>query len=284
MQSSSWQMVKQNILRDFSLIIREIFRLLQHNWWIHIIFIVLLLCVIFQLDHIIITWCRLHQDVFFYKTMRLIGYLGIFWVNCIAIAVLSSIIWLIAHSNIKDNIKNVTNQQKNLKCYLIAKINMILPDQLLEKLKNILFVMIYSTTIAVIINSILKLIFSRMRPYAAESVNELSFFNILHFGGTNQLMTNTTLNISASNINISHFFSFLNSMPSGHTTTVVALFLPIMIYFWPSRMSIIAICAILLVASSRVYNLAHWPSDVLCAMYITALIVTACYNVRKNYT
>ena len=70
------------------------------------------------------------------------------------------------------------------------------------------------------------------------------------------------------------------SFPSGHTGSAFAV-ATVMLMCMPARYGVTAIVASALIAFSRLYNAAHYPTDVLCGMLIgiiTGVIASLLYK------
>jgi membrane-associated phospholipid phosphatase len=105
---------------------------------------------------------------------------------------------------------------------------------------------------AVVLNTIMKVLFARARP---------ALF--------------TPLAVESS-------FSF----PSGHVTAATAVYGFLAVLLWQGRQRVLAILCglwVLAVASSRVYLGVHYPSDTLAAFLFTTLLLVVVFSLRDRY-
>jgi membrane-associated phospholipid phosphatase len=115
-----------------------------------------------------------------------------------------------------------------------------------------------------VFNAIAKFIFNRQRP--SIGLNPWHFF---HF-------------IVSKSHNLQDLVYAFNSMPSGHTITLVAAVTP---FFLASKNRLLRMGLILiwlLVGFSRIYTINHWLSDVLIATIFGAIIGAACYKINAH--
>lgn len=120
-----------------------------------------------------------------------------------------------------------------------------------------------SAIYAGLFNLFFKFIFNRQRP--SIGLNNLGFFSFFISGGKLEDLT----------------YAY-NSMPSGHTITVFAAILPLILYAKNLFYKSILVFFGLLVAVSRVYTLNHWFSDVCAGALLGTLIGIAMYIINKN--
>jgi len=122
----------------------------------------------------------------------------------------------------------------------------------------------YSLIYVGIINTLLKVILNRTRP--ATDLNSHQIFNY----------------IFNPDFKLKSIFYAANSMPSGHTITIVAGLFPF-IYYSKSRWvrwMLVSLC--LLVMLSRVWTLNHWFSDVYVASVLASYISYAIIIKNKD--
>ena len=129
----------------------------------------------------------------------------------------------------------------------------------------IAFKIAYMTSIiAGLVNSVFKFIFNRERPVIGNE--EWHFFHFFITGAKSP----------------SDLMYAYNSMPSGHTITLVASLTVLFCYSHSKIARAIMIFLTLLIAYARVYTLNHWPSDVFVSGLMGVVIGYVSYNVNKK--
>ncbi|MCC2645044.1 MAG: hypothetical protein K0R49_982 [Burkholderiales bacterium] len=120
-----------------------------------------------------------------------------------------------------------------------------------------------------IFNAVLKFIFNRQRPsIGLEPTNFFYFF------------------ISGDKRLIDLMYAY-NSMPSGHTITVFAAIVPIILYNKSSLMKFLLLFYAISVAIARIYTINHWFSDI-CVSGVLGIIIglaiyrTNSYRIKAN--
>lgn len=137
---------------------------------------------------------------------------------------------------------------------------------------------------------------------AFNKANESVLFKIAYmsaaYAGLFNLVAKFILNRQRPSIGLDHlgFFSFFlsdnkklddltyayNSMPSGHTITVFAAILPLILYIKNPIYKGMLIIFGVLASMSRVYTINHWFSDVCTGAALGALIGISMYNINKH--
>lgn len=135
------------------------------------------------------------------------------------------------------------------------------------KLKNdaVAFKIAFMVSIlAGLLNSILKFVFNRERPVIGD--NQWHFFHFFVTGAKNP----------------SDLMYAYNSMPSGHTITVVSALTVLFCYSQTKILRFILVILGFLIAYARVYTLNHWPSDVIASAIMGVIIGYAGYLANKK--
>lgn len=112
-------------------------------------------------------------------------------------------------------------------------------------------------------NAVLKFIFNRERPAIGD--DEWHFFYFFAMGGKKP----------------SDLLYAYNSMPSGHTITVVSALTVLFCYAKSKMLKWFLVFIGVLVGCSRVYTLNHWPSDVFVSTVIGAVVGYVGFNLNK---
>jgi membrane-associated phospholipid phosphatase len=120
------------------------------------------------------------------------------------------------------------------------------------------------STLAGLLNSILKFVFNRERPVIGD--NHWHFFHFFVTGAKHP----------------SDLMYAYNSMPSGHTITVVSALTVLFCYSQTKISRFILVILGFLIAYARVYTLNHWPSDVITSAVMGIVIGYAGYVANKK--
>ena len=129
----------------------------------------------------------------------------------------------------------------------------------------VLFKIAYmSAAYAGLFNLVAKFILNRQRPSIGD--DHLGFFSF--FLSDNKKLEDLT-------------YAY-NSMPSGHTITVFAAILPLILYIKNPVYKGILILFGVLAAMSRVYTINHWFSDVYAGALLGTLIGISVYTINKH--
>ncbi len=116
-----------------------------------------------------------------------------------------------------------------------------------------------------LLNGILKFILNRQRP--SIGIDPLVFFHFFIKGGGK----------------IGDLIYAYNSMPSGHTITVVAVITPLFMHTKNKLLKLLIAIIPVLELFSRVYTLNHWASDVTLATLLGVFVGIATYNANQIY-
>ena len=121
-----------------------------------------------------------------------------------------------------------------------------------------------SAAYAGLFNLVAKIILNRQRP--SIGLDHLGFFSF--FLSDNKKLEDLT-------------YAY-NSMPSGHTITVFAAILPLILYSKNPMFKVILIIFGVLAGMSRVYTINHWFSDVCIGALLGTLIGISMYVINKH--
>jgi len=113
-----------------------------------------------------------------------------------------------------------------------------------------------------IVNSIAKFIFNRQRP--SIGVEPLHFFYFF---------------ISKDKQLIDLTYAY-NSMPSGHTITIFAAILPLILYVNKLSYKIMLLSIGIVIAIARIYTINHWFSDISMSILLGFLIGYTMYSIN----
>lgn len=111
-----------------------------------------------------------------------------------------------------------------------------------------------------VLNAILKFIFNRARPL---------------FGMDPHLFFHYFL---SKNMQLNNLLYAYNSMPSGHTITIVAAMTPLFLAARSLIVKILAGVLAILVIIARIYTLNHWGSDILVASFLGLVVGLSIYQ------
>lgn len=129
------------------------------------------------------------------------------------------------------------------------------------KLSEVSKISLMSSIYGGLANAVLKFIFNRQRP--AIGLDQWHFFAFFRSNGGHA----------------SDLLYAYNSMPSGHTISVVAGIMPFLIVYWHNKYARFGLISYaVLVAFSRVYTINHWLSDVTIAALFGVLIGLSVYQ------
>lgn len=113
-----------------------------------------------------------------------------------------------------------------------------------------------------LVNALFKFIFNRQRP--SIGLDQWHFFAFFKSGGQ-----------------VSDLWYAFNSMPSGHTISVVAAMVPFFIAYKNKAVRSLCLIYAVAVAFSRIYTINHWLSDVTIASLFGFLIAVAVYQANS---
>lgn len=140
----------------------------------------------------------------------------------------------------------------------------IILDFINRKKDAICFRIAFMTSIfAGLVNGVLKFIFNRERPVIG--MDEWHFFHFFITGANN----------------LSGLMYAYNSMPSGHTITVLSSVTVLYLYSQSSKAKAILILLALAICYARVYTMNHWFSDVFVSTVIGIMIGRISYRLNK---
>lgn len=148
--------------------------------------------------------------------------------------------------------------------FLYSIIAMLIITGIIMKNKIELFkVSMVSSIFAGIFVSIAKILISRERPPV--ELNSLDFFAYSEAIGK-------------------HLFTKFEyvSMPSGHTITIVAAVVPLIMHVNSKVAKVLLILLPLFTIFDRIYTNAHWTSDTFAGAVLGILIGVASYNINQN--
>ena len=120
-----------------------------------------------------------------------------------------------------------------------------------------------TSILAGLVNGVLKFIFNRERPVIG--MDEWHFFHFFITGANN----------------LSGLMYAYNSMPSGHTITVLSSVTVLYLYSQSSKAKAILILLALAICYARVYTMNHWFSDVFVSTVIGIMIGRISYRLNK---
>ncbi|BDU50918.1 phosphatase PAP2 family protein [Haliovirga abyssi] len=133
----------------------------------------------------------------------------------------------------------------------------------LKKIEKIFSISLMSTSYAGLMVLLIKGVISRERPFVAN--NPLQFFNYIKAYNAGELFK----------------FDYL-SMPSGHTITAFATFIPFFLYVKNKYLKALFLFIPSIVLFSRVYTYRHWLSDVIVGAVLGSLVAYSVYENNKN--
>lgn len=147
---------------------------------------------------------------------------------------------------------------------LIFTIVMLAQYFKLAKLVEVAKISLMSSLFAGLMNAVLKFIFNRQRP--SIGLDQWHFFAFFRGNGQAEDL----------------LYAF-NSMPSGHTISIVAAIVPFFIAYQNKSIRCLLILFAMLIAFARVYTINHWLSDVAVASLFGFLIGLSVYqaNLRR---
>jgi membrane-associated phospholipid phosphatase len=131
------------------------------------------------------------------------------------------------------------------------------------KIAKLFSISLISSVLAGILGNILKIIFTRERPFV-----DLNPFHVFAFSET----------FFKGNI----FNYQYMSLPSGHTITVFALLAPLFLFVKNKYLKGLILIPGLIVAFGRVYDNVHWPSDVLLGALVGFFIGKIIYTINRE--
>jgi membrane-associated phospholipid phosphatase len=115
-----------------------------------------------------------------------------------------------------------------------------------------------------IFNAVLKFIFNRQRPsIGLEPANFFYFF----ISGDKKL------------IDLTYAY---NSMPSGHTITIFAAIVPLILYTKSPVYKFSLVCFAVAVGVSRIYTMNHWFSDICVSVILGLVIGRTIYTTNRH--
>lgn len=120
---------------------------------------------------------------------------------------------------------------------------------------------VYTVIVSLSINSIVKSIFNRERPY---KINEGQYQNIRKLKSLDGVGNST-------------------SFPSGHSQNASTLFGSIALYFRSPYTLIFGIIIIILVPISRMYLGVHYPTDTIVGVILGIGVTYLCYLITSNF-
>ncbi|HLX54766.1 MAG TPA: phosphatase PAP2 family protein [Aquella sp.] len=139
-------------------------------------------------------------------------------------------------------------------------------NEFLSKSNNavILKISYVAAAYAGIFNAVLKFIFNRQRPsIGLEPYNFFYFF----ISGDKKL------------IDLTYAY---NSMPSGHTITVFAAIIPLILYIKSPLYRLLLLSFATAVAIARIYTMNHWFSDICVSVVLGVIIGLAIYRTNVD--
>lgn len=113
-------------------------------------------------------------------------------------------------------------------------------------------------------NAVIKFIFNRERP--GVGMNQLNFFHFFATGAKH----------------FTDLFYDYNSMPSGHTVTIIAAVTPFILTARTNWVKTVLILCVLIICFARIYTLNHWVSDVYVASIFGIIIGCSIFECNCN--
>lgn len=131
------------------------------------------------------------------------------------------------------------------------------------KLAKLFSISLISSVLAGIFGDLIKIIFTRERPFV-----DLNPYHVFAFSET----------FSKGNL----FNYQYMSLPSGHTITVFALLAPLFLFVKNKYLKALILIPGIIVAFGRVYDNVHWPSDVFLGAVLGFFVGKIIYNINRE--